>query len=292
MPSSIHTPYDGSSKLFQIGLKPLDLAEWIEIDDQLPDYLAEKQRLAALYPEQVFVAEPGTEAAQAELLELLVAHLLQRYPAVYRRDGDVVTIVPAERGVGLGDGPPLAVAASLVEDDLVLMRKGDAGWRLAAASLSFPSSWRLMEKFGRPMHEVHGPVPGFGAGTRNAELIERMFDNLRPEIAMIRWNWSLYGDDQLFHPESADPRGPRFGPGARAENIFLRVERQTLRKLPQSRDNRLQHRHFRRSAGRTGTASGCAGYRGSAGGAIARARRCADRLQRADAGARTADRAA
>ncbi len=40
----------------------------------------------------------------------------------------------------------------------------------------------------------------------------------------------------MFHPESADPRGPRFGPGARAENIFLRVERQTLRKLPQSRD--------------------------------------------------------
>ena len=25
-------------------------------------------------------------------------------------------------------------------------------WRLAAASLSFPSSWRLAEKFGRPMH--------------------------------------------------------------------------------------------------------------------------------------------
>jgi hypothetical protein len=114
------------------------------------------------------------------------------------------------------------------------MRRGETGWRLAAASLSFPSSWRLREKFGRPIHEVHAPVPGFGGGTRNAELIGRMFDNLRPETGMIRWNWSLYGDDALHHPHDSPPN--RFGGGAKAEGVFLRVERQTLRKLPASGD--------------------------------------------------------
>src|SRR5690606_34221855 len=49
-----------------------------------------------------------------------------------------------------------------------------------------------------------------------------------------RWNWSLYGDDRLFHPDSPGPGERRFGGGERAENVFLRVERQTLRKLPQS----------------------------------------------------------
>ena len=40
----IHTPYDGSSKLFQIGLKQLDLANWIEIDETFDFQLAEKRQ--------------------------------------------------------------------------------------------------------------------------------------------------------------------------------------------------------------------------------------------------------
>ena len=61
-----------------------------------------------------------------------------------------------------------------------------------------------------------------------------MFDKLRPELGMIRWNWSLHGDDALHHPHDSPPR--RFGGGAKAERVFLRVERQTLRKLPVSGD--------------------------------------------------------
>ena len=30
-----HTPYDGSSKLFSVGLKPLDFDRWIEVDEFL-----------------------------------------------------------------------------------------------------------------------------------------------------------------------------------------------------------------------------------------------------------------
>lgn len=216
---------------------PLEHADWIVVDELLPAYLDEKQRLAAERFDHVFVAEAGTEAAQAELLALLSEHLTAKYPQTYRREGDALEIVPAGRALRLdGDAPPLWLAAQLVQDDLVLMRKGEAGWRLAAGSLCFPSSWSLREKFGLPMDQVHGPVPGFATGTRNAELIERMFDNIRPSTAVIRWNWSIYGDADLHHPESANPTRRRFGDGVRAENVFLRVERQTLRKLPESGD--------------------------------------------------------
>lgn len=228
----MHTPYDGSSRLFAIGAKPLDPDAWIEADARLAADLAEKERLAATRWEEVFAAEPGTAAAQAEVLALLAEHLPARFPALYRRVG--ATMQMGGRTVALDEKPALWTAARLVQEDLVIMRRGAAGWRLAAASLSFPSAWRLGEKFGRPMDEVHAPVPGFGAGTRNAELVARMFDNLRPEIPMIRWNWSVYGDADLFHPHNSPAR--RFGAGARAENVFLRVERQTLRRLPQSLD--------------------------------------------------------
>jgi dimethylamine monooxygenase subunit A len=238
MTAKLKTPYDGSARLFQIGLKPLDPAEWIDVDDKLPEYLREKERLAAAVPDEVFAASAGTEAAQAEVLTLLAEHLPARFPEIYRRHGSDMEIVPGGRRVALDAAgvPPLWIAAALVQEDLIIMRRGETGWRLAAASLSFPSSWSLREKFGRPIDEVHGPVPGFGGGTRNAELIARMFDHLRPEMPVIRWNWSLYGDSRLFHAETASPEARRFGHGPLAENVFLRVERQTLRRLPQSRD--------------------------------------------------------
>ncbi len=232
--SPFHTPYDGSHKLFTIGVKPLDPAEWIDVDDKLLAYLDEKDRLAERVPEKIFVAEPGTEAAQAEVLTLLADHLPQRFPDIYQRLGPQIDIIPAFRRVRLDTPyPPLLVGGGLVQEDLVLMRRGDNGWRLAAAHLCFPSSWRLHEKFGKALQEIHAPVPDFGRDTRNATIIERMFDNLRTEQPVMRWNWSLHADDALHHPHSAGQW--RFG-DEKIDSLFFRLERQTLRRLPQSGD--------------------------------------------------------
>jgi hypothetical protein len=129
---------------------------------------------------------------------------------------------------------PLWIAAQLVQEDLLIMRRGEDAWRLVAASLSFPSSWSLAEKFGKPLHEIHKPVPGFGPNTRNAALIARIFDNLQVEIPVLRWNFSLYGDGELHHSEPGNPRGRGFGDDP--ASIFFRVERQTIRKLAVSGD--------------------------------------------------------
>jgi len=231
---SFHTPYDGSSKLFTIGVKPLDPADWIDVDDNLLAYLDEKDRLAERVHDKIFVAEPDTQAAQREVLTLLADHLPQRFPDIYQRLGPQIDIIPAFRRVRLDTPyPPLLVAGGLLQEDLVLMRRGENGWRLAAAHLCFPSSWRLHEKFGQALQEIHTPVPDFGRDTRNAAIIERMFDNLRPEQPVIRWNWSLHADDALHHPHS--PGQWRFG-DEKIDNFFFRLERQTLRKLPESGD--------------------------------------------------------
>jgi hypothetical protein len=235
--ATVHTPYDGSSPPFHIGVSKLDVAEWIEVDEQLHEYLAEKQRLRATVPGQLFVEEPATEAAQQEVLRLLADHLPLRYPAIYRRRGPQIDILDGVLRVRLDDPAcrPLLIAASLVQEDLIIMRKGPSGWRLAAGSLSFPSSWRLREKFGRPMPEIHAAVPDFGVGSRNMSVIGRMFDNMPPEQLYLRWNWGFYDDGALYHPAPGNDTR-RFGEHAKIDDIFLRVERQTLRKLPDSGD--------------------------------------------------------
>jgi hypothetical protein len=224
-----YTPYDGSATPFSIGLKPMDIANWIEIDDDFDAYLAEKARLYASITDKVFVEEPESRDAQHEVRDLIADHLRRHFPD--------------RAPTALDDGlPPLRAASMQVQEDLILMRKGADGWRLTAGSLCFPSSWTLTEKFGRPLHEIHAPVPGFGGGTRNAELIERMFDRLQGQ-AVERMNWSLQAGGDLYMPQAQDTRSitgrgssQKFSDEASIARAFIRVERQTLRKLPRSGD--------------------------------------------------------
>lgn len=230
---------DGSSKPFSIGLKPIAPAEWIALPDDLDHLLTEKARLMGEIPREVFAEEPGSRPAQREVLERLCAAVTATHPAVYRREGGVM-MIGADRRIDLADdASPLQIAASMVADDLLLMQRDVEGWRLVAASLCFPSSWTLSEKFGRPLHAIHDPVPDFGTGTRMAALIERIFDNLQPDQSVIRWNWSLQTDHALYKPLSTPQRDARatlhrarFARGA--ADAIIRVERQTLTKLPRS----------------------------------------------------------
>jgi hypothetical protein len=240
----LHTPYDGSSKPFTIGLKPLDLGAWIEVDDHLHAYLDEKQRLYASIPEKVFVEEPDTFAAQREVLNLLAGHLLRLHAQRYREVDEAVEIIGAGRRIMVrGVDQPLKAASLLVQEDLILMRRSENGWRLVAGSLCFPSSWSLEEKFGKPLHHIHEPVPAFGPGTRNASVIERIFDNMPADQPVERYNWSLQSGAGLYQSLSsrqridrAENRPSKFPGDERLATAFIRVERQTLRKLPVSRD--------------------------------------------------------
>ena len=217
---------DRLEPLFKIGLRPLDLAQWFEPDGDLAAYRAEKDRLTVSDGELVFRAEPGTEAAQAEVRALLIDNLARYHPQIS---------LPADSG-----GPDLLEAARCVQEDLVLMRldpdADPARWRMVAASLHFPSSWKLGEKISRPLDEIHDNVPGFGPNTRNAGLMARIFDGLKVEQPVQRMNWTLYPTPTLHHPYSARDRGANPGRHTLDAASFIRVERQTLRKLPQSGD--------------------------------------------------------
>ncbi|MFT4002003.1 MAG: DUF3445 domain-containing protein [Rhizobium sp.] len=230
-----YTPFDGSAKPFTIGLAPLDPARWIEPDADLARYLDEKERLRRDHPDEIFVAQEDTQAAQREVLDLLSTYLVEHHDKTFQRSGDM--LFAAGRPVDLADGsvPPLLKAGSLVADDLVIMRRKEDGWHLVAGHVAFPSSWSLQEKFGRPMHAIHADVPGFGEGTRNAALIDRIFDKLQVSQPVERFNWSVNLTDDLFLPASKHRR-PQAATSPTLETRFARVERQTLRKLPVSGD--------------------------------------------------------
>jgi hypothetical protein len=154
-------------------------------------------------------------------------------------DGDEVTILPAGLTYRVDEfaGQPLELACRLIQDDLVIMRKGEGGYRIAAAAVCFPSTWVLADKFGKAIADVHGPVPGFERGTRQASVVDRIFDNLKVGAPVERCNWSVYEVADLHHPKTHSTHVRWEG---RKERLlldsFLRAERQTLTRLPRSGD--------------------------------------------------------
>lgn len=215
MRSFTHTPYAGPTRPFTIGLSALDPTRWIEPDADRDRYLTEKRALVATRLDEVFRATGDSVPAQEECLAALITHLDAHHPQL------MAETRPSDEPL-----PPLLRAGMLVQDDLVIMMRREAGWFIAAAHLSFPSSWLLAEKFDRPMEEVHEHVPGFEGGTRNAAMINRIFDNLAPDLPAERFNWSINWKEKLFHPETGR------NDTAEPDEAVVRVERQTLTKLP------------------------------------------------------------
>jgi len=132
-------------------------------------------------------------------------------------------------GSGAVQGLPTALeqAASLVSDDLCLLEAARPhDWRLTAGSLCAPTYWTLPERIGLDLGGLHGPVPGGDPGL--ASRIGRIFSGLRPGPILQRFNWTVQLGCERFTPERPGLDGHA------VEDLCLRVERQTIRKLPRS----------------------------------------------------------
>lgn len=224
-----HAPYARGTRPFSIGLKPLDPATMFEPDENLARDLTEKDRLLAERREIVWRELPESQAIQEEVLSVLTDHLPKTFPDIYRRTDTGMEIAGA-RPVAFGTEPPLLTAARMVQEDLLVLAGEGRKHRLIAASVSFPSSWSLVDKFGGDLDAVHAAVPGYESEL--AVRMGRIFDNVKVGIPVWRLNWSLYPDAILHHSQSK--QRPRDWFGAGGDGAFVRVERQTLSRLPET----------------------------------------------------------
>lgn len=206
------------------GMYALPPADWIEIDAAYAAQMAYRERI---------VAEEGTDAidalaeagpAVAELAETVTAHLLDRYPDRFAR---------GEGGLRRADGVvveetgDVGFLARVVQEDLCLLSR-DAGadeHRLIAATLCFPSHWRLQDKLGKPLRAIHAPVPNYEHEL--APRVERLHQALAEERPLQRLNYTVQGVDELRLDDRVYGR-------PESQSHYLRVERQTLRRLPRT----------------------------------------------------------
>ena len=216
-----------------MGLVARDPSDLIELDDR---YLAEMALRRALLDDrraEVFGAEPGSEPARVAVLARVAKVAAARWPDAFSIDGSVVSNHLTDERWNVGSPPldPLEVAGRLVQEDLCVVDSSGSEPRLVAAVLCFPSRWRLADKLGRPLAEIHAPVPSYRE--RLASPVDRFMRQLKPGRMAERFNWSLTDDPTLFQP-TGHGRGdlnPDIDAQNAGETVFMRVERQTLGRL-------------------------------------------------------------
>lgn len=228
----VHRPFEPGPYRMAMDLVSVPEAAWFEFDQCYLPEMDEKRRLLATGRADVFSAVRTSDAARAEALALIVAALTTHHPDWFIRDGALLRNHLTGEAWTDGSIDPLELAGRLVQEDLCLVQNSEAGPIFTAAMLCFPSRWRLLDKSGKPLSAVHGPVP-FYAG-RLAKPVDRIMRHLKPGHIVSRLNWSLLEDPALFQPGG---KWRLDGPSDitvdnAGDRVFLRVERQTLRRLP------------------------------------------------------------
>lgn len=191
----------------RVGARPLPVSQWVSaVDSDWPATISMKRALLTERPRDVAAWMPGSEEACEEA------------------SAGVLGSVGAALSTGTGIDALVDAALAVADDLCVLVDAGD-GPRLAAAVLCSPNRWRLHDKLGRAMSEIHEPVARYDHDL--ASPVDAMLARLAVDRPVWRLNWGIANHPALFQPE-APPVTVDIDPA----RLWFRVEWQTLRRLP------------------------------------------------------------
>lgn len=183
------------------GVQPVDMDAWLTRSDTYEAQMAYRRELITTQRDKVYAATDSSLAACQELRSL-------------------INVTPTKE-------PPLIDAALNVQEDLCILQKQGDSHVLTAAVMCFPSSWDVRQKIGRNIASIHTPVPEF---TDVSRTVERMLSAIRVEQPLGRANFLIYTDPELHQPRGEGITKPIDSSAPR----YIRVERQTFRRLPET----------------------------------------------------------
>ena len=219
-------PYDTTYPKLP-GTRPISPDEWIICDDAFSQQMALRDELIETKRDKVLAISDQANEAAVELSKMALEFSIKSLG--YQKSNDEV-IRPDEVSIKIDLSDPMRFLGRLVQNDFCILQKVGDEHVLTAASLCFPASWSLEEKFLKPLIDIHTPVKEYDEEI--AKRVQRLFDGLQVNRPVWRFNALYYADPHLFQPRSVNQ--PRKKPAPNQVNYF-RSERQTLIKLPETR---------------------------------------------------------
>ncbi|KAK0126927.1 mannosyltransferase [Cadophora gregata f. sp. sojae] len=237
-----HGPYH-----ITMGLRNMNWDEWIELDNHYLKFHSDKAKRIEDRGSKCSYTDPQAFDGAIELLEEFCAYLPERYPSLYRQTPVGMDNLITGESFNIIERPlledPMQMAARMTQDDLAIMfEKDDGQYYLLAGSILLAGFWKLEDKFGMPLSEIHtsGNVPGFK--TKLEKGMMNFFRRVQPSGPVQRNNYFIQVDDSLPWSSSiGDEDGAEGTVGwftaeknKAISHHYFRSERQTLRRLPRS----------------------------------------------------------
>ena len=195
-----------------MGLRPGNAADFFASRDATGSVCAERAQFLADDADKYAVLLPEAESALHDTVELA-------------------------RTFGVSIDQSLSASEQLLalgrawESDFVWMHAAANGvHRLIGGVVCFPSFWDVREKLGRPMSEIHEPVPGLNAAL--GQKIETFLAALVPEVAWTREIAGYCRDSVLNHHPTRQFRP--LDATVTTDEFWIRIEHQLLQRLAPS----------------------------------------------------------
>lgn len=237
-------PYYQTMSIFK-----LDMNHWLDMDKYYVRYINEKKRIWNKFGKENINWLPESEDACTELLETVTNHMLVRYPLLFRvledkkETGKVVRNEITKEDLDMTyplKQHPLILVSKLAKEDFYIVKKNtkDGQHYLVAAEVPFPGGrFGISEKIGKNLDVIHDGVPYYQESLKKS--MERWFERLEVDTPVERASWYMTWDHKL--KVNNINQSPEFRPNmydelsaADPKDFVVRVERQTLRRLPKS----------------------------------------------------------
>lgn len=136
----------------------------------------------------------------------------------------------------LGIEGALPEVALACHEDMCLLTlpEGDDQYRLIGAAVAWPSDWHPKDKLGLPLRALHAPIAGYEE--QLATGVDRFMATLKPGAIYGRCNWFIAATGERRWIANKPPQEAFAHVTAEnaGETLFVRSERQTLRRLPET----------------------------------------------------------
>ena len=228
----IHQPYKDGKGGVDIGLKPIQKESWLEIDGLFSAEIAEKKKLLKNKRSDVLITPSSSFSIQKEVLTTILEHLQLFHANLFNINNETVEIIKTKEIYNHQKFPnPLELASLLVQEDLIIMKQIEEDYHLESASLCAPTRWSLQDKYRESLSKIHKEVPGYEQ--KMGKRVDSIFSNLPDDKIFERFNWSIFDSPELFQPINSKTLVEI--QNLRPQELFIRVERQTIRRLEQSK---------------------------------------------------------
>lgn len=228
-----------------MGLRAVQHEDWIQLDNHFPKYHADKARRIVERGSKCSYTSPEAYPAAVELLHEFADYLPERYPTLYKRTAVGIDNLWSGESFNITEYPlkedPMQMCGRLVQDDLALMfEKPDGQYYLLAGSILLAGFWRLEDKLGMPMSQIHtsGDVPQFREKLESG--MKKFLARLTCDELYARNNYFIQVDDSLpwswsiGSEDSPDICWDTAEKNKAIEHHYFRSERQSLRRLPKT----------------------------------------------------------